>query len=80
MKTKFFKIFSLLFGKEIAETHDLSMKNNPEWTSLKHIEIILTMEEEFGITFDPQDIPKLTSQKALWEKISELTNGNPIVF
>lgn len=68
MKEKFLRIFSLVFGKEIHENHDFSMKNNPEWTSLKHIEIILSIEEEFGIAFEPQDIPKLTSLKALWEK------------
>lgn len=80
MKTKFLRILSLLLNQEISEKDDCSMENTPAWTSLRHIEIILSMEEEFSIAFDPQDIPKLTSQKKLWEKISELIHGNPVPF
>lgn len=67
------KIMSLLFEREIKSGDDLSMDTEELWDSLKHIEIIITVEEEFEISFNPDDIPKLTSFDSLVAKINELT-------
>ena len=66
------EILSLIFNKPVTESDNVSMEAYPEWTSLKHIEIIVTLEEEFDLSFKPADIPLLTSQKKLTAKISSL--------
>lgn len=76
LQDKFLKVMSLLFKREIKADDNLSMAaNRKEWSSIKHIEIIMTMEEEFDISFEPEDIPLLTSQNVLWEKVQELVNA-----
>ncbi|MEE6586249.1 acyl carrier protein, partial [Campylobacter coli] len=39
------------------------------WTSLAHIDIIMSLEEEFEIKFNKEDLSLLKSQNALLEKI-----------
>ncbi len=73
-ENKLINIMSLLFEKDVDA--DLTMQNEDLWDSLKHIEIIMTVEEEFGISFNPEDIPKLTSLKLILEKIIKLKESN----
>ena len=47
------------------------MESGDEWTSLKHIELIVMLEEEFEISFEPEMIPELTSQQKLLEYIEK---------
>jgi acyl carrier protein len=42
-----------------------TMDNTPEWDSLKKIDLLLTVEEELGITFEPASIGSLTSISSL---------------
>lgn len=64
------EILSTLLEEEINE--DVSMNNSTKWDSMKHIEIITTLEEELNISFEVEDIPKLVSYKLLIDKIKEL--------
>lgn len=65
------RIFSVLFKKEITPDSDISMDNEELWDSIKHIEIIMTLEEELGISFRMQDIPELRSMKKIIAKAKE---------
>ncbi len=69
------EIMSLVLSRPISENDDVSMAADAEWTSLKHIEIIVTLEEEFDVSFKPADIPLLTSREKLTEKITTLLGG-----
>lgn len=71
MEKKVAKVFSLLFKKNIGVDSDISMDNEELWDSMKHIEIIMTLEEELGISFKPQDIPELRNMKKIIEKVQE---------
>ena len=42
-----------------------SMKNESEWDSLKHMEIIFTIEKSFKIKLKQSDIIKMTSFKSI---------------
>lgn len=66
------KILSLLLGQEIPVGSDVSMTENENWDSMKHIEIITTIEEELGVSFAIGDIPKLTSMKKIVEAIEKM--------
>ncbi len=66
------KIFSVLFQKEINSNDSIAKGEDALWDSMKHIEIIMAVEEELDVSFAPQDIPKLTSMKLIVDKIKEL--------
>lgn len=66
------RLLSLLLGQAIAAGDDIRMETCTAWDSMKHIEIIMTMEEHFEISFAPEDIPRLTSQALLTAKVKEL--------
>lgn len=72
MKEKIAKILSVLFEREVSPDEDVSMENEYKWDSMRHIEIIMTIEEELGISFPPADIPTLTSMKKIIRKVEEL--------
>lgn len=42
-----------------------SPETTPAWDSLGHLNLILAVEQQFGVSFDPNQIPKLTSIEAL---------------
>jgi acyl carrier protein len=40
---------------------DLSSASVETWDSFRHLQLILALESEFGVQFDPQQIPELTT-------------------
>lgn len=72
MEEKVLKILSVLLGRPIALGENVFAQNEPKWDSLKHMEIIMTIEDEFGISFDVEDIPNLKSSEAIINRIKEL--------
>ena len=69
------EILSLLLGKNIQPYENCSMKSCPTWDSIKHIEIIVTLEEKFDISFAAAEIPLLITQAMLVARIRELKNA-----
>lgn len=66
------EILSILLGVEIRENSDISMQNCENWDSMKHIEIITTIEDELGVSFEIEDIPNLTSVALILDKIKNM--------
>ena len=65
-------ILSILLGIDIKENSDVSMQNCETWDSMKHIEIITTIEDELGVSFEIEDIPNLTSVALILDKIKDM--------
>jgi acyl carrier protein len=42
-------------------TPDLNTEAVEAWDSFRHLQLILAIEGEYGVQFDPQQIPELTS-------------------
>jgi acyl carrier protein len=42
-----------------------SMQTIKSWDSLRHLNLVMAIEEHFGITFDPDEIPELTSVRSI---------------
>ncbi|HED7157251.1 TPA: acyl carrier protein [Campylobacter coli] len=72
MEKQFYEILKNILEIEVNEHTNLSMNNCPEWNSLAHIDIIMSLEEEFEIKFNKEDLSLLKSQSALLEKIQTL--------
>lgn len=51
---------------------DTSTDSVERWDSLKHMQLILALEDEFGIQFPDEMIPNLLNYAALQEALSSL--------
>ncbi len=69
---KLIEIFSLVFGKEFTKEDNLSMENFEDWSSLKHIELIVALEEYFEVSIKPENIPELTSKEKIIDYLSNV--------
>lgn len=49
-----------------------SMDNLPNWDSLRHMKIVLALEEEFKITIPDEDAGNITSYKLIKLVLNEL--------
>lgn len=54
-----------------AITHDLTSESLESWDSFRHLQLILALEAEYGIQFDPQRVADLTSVTALQQELKE---------
>jgi acyl carrier protein len=60
-----------VFALDPASVTDAtSPETTPAWDSIGHLNLILAVEQQFGVSFDPDRIPKLTSIQALADEIS----------
>ena len=61
MEQKLKQIMSNLFGIEEDEiTDESSIHSIEKWDSLKHINLIIAIEEEFGISIDEEEMVEMT--------------------
>ena len=56
---------------------DSSTDNVPGWDSLRHMNLILALEEEFGVTIADEDVGSLTSYPLIKLVISDLLTNLP---
>ena len=50
-------------------TPELSATSVESWDSFRHLQLILALEGEYGVQFDPGAIPELTSVRKLCEAL-----------
>lgn len=63
--TKVFEIESSLVNDEISQ------KNTGQWDSLSHLNLIVEIEEEFDVSFSPEQIGSMTSLKIILDEIKK---------
>jgi acyl carrier protein len=52
-------------------TAELSMQSLDNWDSFRHLQAVLALEGEYGVQFDPQRIPELTSVALLHAELKK---------
>jgi acyl carrier protein len=52
-------------------TPELSMAAVDNWDSFRHLQAVLAIEGEYGVQFDPQRIPDLTSVALLQSELEK---------
>lgn len=73
VKERVFQIVSQVLGLPVDQIHEQSSPENIEvWDSLKHMNLILALEEEFGIQFTDEKIVEMLSVKLIMEAVEEL--------
>ena len=64
--------------KDVFQIKKINLEANmleiPEWDSLKHIQLIMTIEEKFNITIDFTDSIEMTSIPIIKNKILKYLN------
>ena len=48
-----------------AISAETSVESEPRWDSLRHMTLIFAIEDAFGVQFDDDELPKLTSVAAI---------------
>lgn len=72
MEKKLIKIMAQILGVQENEiTPNSSPDNLSEWDSLKHMNLVLGIEQGFNISFDDEDIIQMLSFEIILETIKE---------
>jgi acyl carrier protein len=66
MNEKIFKILADTLGTNAAAmTEDTSTENTPEWDSVAHLNLVLSLEQAFGQRFSPDEFMQMQSVAAI---------------
>ena len=72
MKDRIIKVMKEVFEIEnIDET--VSQKNCEKWDSLNHLNLVIALEEEFNVSFEPEEIAQMKDYSAVEKLIKEKT-------
>lgn len=52
-------------------TRETSAGNEPRWDSLRHMNLVFALEDAFGVRFSDEEIPMLTSVRAIEEALAK---------
>jgi acyl carrier protein len=62
MRESIIAVFSEVFGLPPERFDDDTAPATVEgWSSVRHVELVVALEERFGCMFDPEEVPELTS-------------------
>ncbi len=74
IKDKVFAIIRSVFAQpDLAVTEDTTAADVAGWDSFNHMNLIMQVEEEFGVTFETEEIGKMGRVSVLLEAISRKT-------
>ncbi|MHC1683988.1 MAG: acyl carrier protein [Clostridiaceae bacterium] len=72
MEKKIKKIMAEVFQEDINNiTEDISQGDYQGWDSLNHLTLVVNLESEFNISFEPNDIERMYDFKAICEIVEE---------
>ena len=75
MKNKILNIMSNVFEIDIDQISDnVSPQIVEQWTSLRHLQLIVSLENEFNITFNNSDLFTMTNLETIIDKINTCIN------
>jgi acyl carrier protein len=55
------ELLSISLGRPVAQTESVSRDSDLRWDSLKHVQLILLVEEHFGVQFSEEEMGALRS-------------------
>jgi acyl carrier protein len=62
MRDDIIAVFAQIFGRAPEQFGDDTAPANVEgWDSVRHVELVVALEERFGCMFEPDEVPELTS-------------------
>ncbi len=71
------QIFASVFGIDPDSLgEEDSPTSIPEWDSVNHIHLILSLESEFGVSFDPGEIGELSTVAAIASRLERFAGAD----
>ena len=71
-KSQIKTIMAEIFEVDLNEIDDnISQKNTSEWDSLRHLNLMVEIEEKFDVSFTPEQIGSLTSLKLIINELDK---------
>ena len=72
VQPKIYQLMSNVFEIQVEEiSEDSSLDNIESWDSIRHLNLILAIEEEFGITIPDEEVGNLVNYKLIELTINE---------
>ena len=72
VQTKIYQLMSNVFEIPVGEiSEDSSLDSIESWDSIRHLNLILAIEEEFGITIPDEEVGNLVNYKLIELIINE---------
>ncbi len=69
-------VFSAVFGIDGSTLDDTDSPNTiAGWDSVNHLNLMLSLEAEFGVEFDVEELATLTSLAAIRRRLSIMADG-----
>ncbi len=69
---RLYRIVSEVFGVPIEEVNDDGSPDTIEtWDSLSHLNLVLSLEEEFGVSLSPEDVMEMLSVQLIRTILAE---------
>jgi acyl carrier protein len=65
------ELLSISLERPVAQTESVTRDSDPKWDSLKHVQLILLLEEHFGVQFSEEEIGALCSSDEIVQAIEE---------
>jgi len=71
-KSRLLEVMSIVFNEKINNLNEkISMNNFDKWDSLKHLNLLVALEEEFKIRFDISQADKMADFKSIIKYINK---------
>lgn len=66
------QVMSSVFGIDASQLHaDASSTTIAEWDSVRHLQLMLAVEEEFGLQFEVDELVSLRSLESIEARLRE---------
>jgi acyl carrier protein len=76
MNEKLLRVLADTLGLKASEITDrTSIENTPAWDSVIHLNLVLSLEQEFGLKFSPEEFMRMQSVQAIQETLAR--HGRP---
>lgn len=65
------ELLSISLERQVARVESVTRDSDPKWDSVKHVELILMLEEHFGVQFSEEEMGALHSSDEIVQAIEE---------
>ena len=65
------ELLTITLGRQITQNESVSRDSESNWDSLRHIELILMLEEHFGVRFSEEEMAALRDSDEIVHAIEE---------
>ena len=73
LKEKIINVMSVVFEVDETEINEDSSADTIEkWDSLRHLNLILALEEEFGVSIPDEEVGNMVNYKIIYHVINEM--------